>query len=139
MKNNNQKKSRLLIAPSFSFCFSTVGGLTSHRSSLRVCQAKRVAPPVVPDPSGATVHRHSGTSFDSTGGSLSSAESTASGFSSTGGFSSSGGADHRNSSVSGILDGGDDYSLLPPPPDSPAACSSQPATPAKHLHMYRGM
>lgn len=45
-----------------------------------MCQAKRVAPPVVPDPSGATAHRHSGTSFHSTGGSLSTAESTASDF-----------------------------------------------------------
>lgn len=159
------------------FFLFTVGGLTSHRSSLRVCQAKRVAPPIVPDSAASTAasassastasvtsggtpaHRHSSSSFDSTGGSLSSAESTASGLS--GGYCSGSGGSVTAWSQSGVGDqrssiGLDDgvastfghHLHLPPPPGSPAAISSsaassssQPTTPVKHLHhlMYRGM
>lgn len=138
-----------------------MGGLTSHRSSLRVCQAKRVAPPIVPDSAtGVVAHRHSGSSFDSTGGSLSSAESTASGFSGgycsgSGGSSSataswSSGAGDQRSSI-GLDESLTTFGSLPPPPASPAVIAAQaplsgcsspahPATPAKHLqHMYRGM
>lgn len=113
--------------------------------SLRVCQAKRVAPPIVPNSDSASLsssqqlHRHSGSSFDSGG----SAESSSGGYcSATGSLSSchvassssawsssgvGGSAADQRSSI-----GLDDTFLPPPPPPA-----SPPATGLQHKHhMY---
>ena len=122
-----------------SFCFA-VSGLSQR--SLRVCQAKRVAPPIVPESvsSGAgsgQQHRHSGSSFDS--GGSSSAESSSGGYCSGSGSLSS---CHAPSSSAWSQTGSDqrssiglDDAFLPPPPSSPAVHNVT----NKH-HMYsRGM
>lgn len=121
------------------FCFA-VSGLSQR--SLRVCQAKRVAPPIVPESAssgaGGQQHRHSGSSFDS--GGSSSAESSSGGYCSGSGSLSS---CHAPSSSAWSQTGSDqrssiglDDAFLPPPPSSPAAHSVA----NKHHHMYsRGM
>lgn len=91
-----------------------------------MCQAKRVAPPIVPESSTSGTgqqHRHSGSSFDS--GGSSSAESSSGGYcSGTGSLSSC----HAPSSSAWSQAGSDqrssiglDDTFLPPPPSSPAA------------------
>ena len=123
------------------FCFA-VSGLSQR--SLRVCQAKRVAPPIVPESASSGAggqqqqHRHSGSSFDS--GGSSSAESSSGGYCSGSGSLSS---CHAPSSSAWSQTGSDqrssiglDDAFLPPPPSSPAAHSVA----NKHHHMYsRGM
>ena len=124
---------------------------------MRVCQAKRVAPPIVPESATTATssstslssqqhqshhqqqHRHSGSSFDSGG----SAESSSGGYcSGTGSLSSC----HAPSSSAWSQTGSDqrssiglDDAFLPPPPSSPAAHVNNNSG-NKHHHMYsRGM
>ena len=122
---------------------------------MRVCQAKRVAPPIVPESATAATsssslsvqqhpnhhhqqqqqHRHSGSSFDSGG----SAESSSGGYcSGTGSLSSC----HAPSSSAWSQAGSDqrssiglDDAFLPPPPSSPAAHANNNSGNNKH-HMY---
>lgn len=122
----------------FSCVIFLVSGLSQR--SLRVCQAKRVAPPIVPESATSSgqqqqQHRHSGSSFDSGG----SAESSSGGYcSGTGSLSSC----HAPSSSAWSQSGSDqrssiglDDAFLPPPPSSPAAHSNNNAA-NKHHHMY---
>lgn len=102
-----------------------------------MCQAKRVAPPIVPESSASAAgqqHRHSGSSFDS--GGSSSTETSSGGYCSGSGSQSSfhtpysstwsqAGSDQRSSI------GLEDTAFLPPPPSSP---SSQ--TVGNIYHMY---
>ena len=120
---------------------------------MRVCQAKRVAPPIVPESATTATssstslssqqhqshhqqqHRHSGSSFDSGG----SAESSSGGYcSGTGSLSSC----HAPSSSAWSQTGSDqrssiglDDAFLPPPPSSPAAHVNNNSG-NKHHHMY---
>lgn len=128
------------------FLFSSVSFLVSGLSqrSLRVCQAKRVAPPIVPESATASSaagqqqqqqHRHSGSSFDSGG----SAESSSGGYcSGTGSLSSC----HAPSSSAWSQAGSDqrssiglDDAFLPPPPSSPVGHANNNVA-NKHNHMY---
>uniref|UniRef100_A0A0N8C2S3 Caskin-1 n=1 Tax=Daphnia magna TaxID=35525 RepID=A0A0N8C2S3_9CRUS len=119
----------------------SVSGLSQR--SLRVCQAKRVAPPIVPESATASSaagqqqqqHRHSGSSFDSGG----SAESSSGGYcSGTGSLSSC----HAPSSSAWSQAGSDqrssiglDDAFLPPPPSSPVGHANNNVA-NKHHHMY---
>ena len=135
----------------FVFLSFSVSGLSQR--SLRVCQAKRVAPPIVPESATTATssstslssqqhqshhqqqHRHSGSSFDSGG----SAESSSGGYcSGTGSLSSC----HAPSSSAWSQTGSDqrssiglDDAFLPPPPSSPAAHVNNNSG-NKHHHMY---
>ena len=87
-----------------------MGGL-SQRSS-RVCHAKRVAPPIVPE---SSHHRHSGSSFDSGGSSATE---------SSGGYCSGSGASLKSSSTCG---GGGGSSGTHTPSTLWSSCSGAPS------------